>query len=134
EPAGPVSGVGDRVMDLAEIRRDLGALLGGKLNVVAPDYGGIINPPCVMVVPGRPYLTPSTYDSERVNYDVWLIAGPGETAARLDALDGMVDQVRTALRSLSSKGLRFGWIDVDPPDDFDGQMAAIVHVIHERDC
>jgi hypothetical protein len=120
--------------DLADIRKELGGLVGADLDVVAPALGGKVNAPCVTVAPDTPYLVPLTYESETVAYIVWVVAPPGEGASRLDALDEMIDKVRDALRKPSDKGLMFKFERVDSPNEVDDKLVAGVYVTHERVC
>lgn len=118
---------------LKEIRRELGQLVGANLGVVYPTLGANVNPPAVVVQPGSPYLTPSTYGVERVAYEVLVIAGPGDLPAQLDALDDMVDQVRGALR-----GSQFQFMSAEPTDvlpiNGTDHLVTLIHVEHERTC
>lgn len=119
---------------LSTIRHELGDLVGADIDVVSPALGGNINAPCVVVGHDSPYLTPDTYQAERVGYVVWVVAAPGEASARLDDLDDRVDGVRAALRKRSASGLAFTFESADPPGDVDGLLVCGVHVSHLREC
>lgn len=121
-------------MRLSAERRELGALIGADLGVVAPALGGVVNPPCVVVGHDSPFIEPITYGGEVVRWVAYVVAGPGEATARLDELEDRVDAVRDALRGKSTSGLKFAFGGVDPPGDVDGLLVCAVHITRERTC
>lgn len=118
---------------LKDIRKQLGELVGANLGVVYPTLGSNVNPPCIVVQPGTPYLLPDKYATERVAYEVLVIAGPGDLPAQLDALDDMVDQVRGALRGSAFQFMSAEPTDILPVNGTD-HIVTLIHVEHERTC
>ena len=68
--------------------------------------------PTVIVVPSGQYLVASTYCDDAVSFDAIVITKPGDLPAEMDALDDLIDQVRSTLRSPSAAGHRYGFREV----------------------
>lgn len=60
-----------------------------------------INPPCVLVVPGSPYLGPDSNGVEQVRYSVFFVPRSGDAASVLDYIDSQLDVLRQCLHSTS---------------------------------
>lgn len=99
-------------MTLKALRADLTAHLAQGLNASAPKIGQLVNPPAVIVQAGSPYVTASTYCEDAVLFDATIVAPPGDPAAVVDALDDMIDEVRSTLKTVSSGGNRFGFVEI----------------------
>ena len=104
---------------LKALRADLTAHLAGGLGAAAPLLGQLVNPPAVVVGPGTPYVTASGYCSDEILFDATIIAPPGDLAAVIDALDDMIDEVRSTLRTQSTlgatDGFLYGFVEVSGP-------------------
>lgn len=69
------------------------------------------SPPCAIVTPGAPYLTPGeTFGEHTLNLDVTLIVPPGDNKGMTTALDGLI--CRASAR-LATDGWAVG--DVEQP-------------------
>jgi hypothetical protein len=99
--------VGDRVTALKDFRADLTAHLAQGLSAAAPSLGQLINPPAVIVESGDPYVTASDYCNDELLFEARVYAPPGDLAAVVDALDDMIDLVRSTLRTVSAGGHRY---------------------------
>lgn len=120
------------------LRAELAALLGKTLDVAAPPLGANINPPCVVVEPGEPYVEMSTYCADVLRYEVLVIAPPGSQDAMYDSLDDLIDQVRWALAVPSPAGFRFAFQQAGAPqliqltNDSPALLSSVVAVQTER--
>lgn len=103
--------MGDCV-SLKALRADLTAHLAQGLDASAPKIGQLVNPPAVIVQAGSPYVTASTYCEDAVLFEATVIAPPGDPAAIVDALDDMIDEVRTTLKTITSSNNRFSFVEV----------------------
>ena len=104
---------------LKDLRADLTAHLADGLDASAPLLGQLVNPPAVVVGPGTPYVTASGYCSDAILFEATVIAPPGDLAATIDALDDMIDEVRSTLRTQSTlgatDGFLYGFVEVSGP-------------------
>lgn len=98
---------------LKELRADLAAHLAAGLGATAPKLGALVNPPAVVVQAGSPYVSPvSSYCGDLITFQVTVIAPPGDPPAVADALDDMIDLVRSTLRTKSTGGYQYGFREV----------------------
>ena len=100
---------------LKEYRRDLTDHLAAGLGTAATPWGSQVNPPTVIVIPGQPYVAAQDYCTDAVTFSAWLIPKQGDPAAMVDALDDLIDQVRSTLRDPSPAGHRYRFVDVSGP-------------------
>lgn len=126
------------VTPLKTLRHDLTAHLANGLGAAATKLGAQVNPPTVIVQPGPEYVTPAPgYCVDGIRFQAVLIPKPGDLAAETDAMDDMVDQVRTTLRSASPGGHTFRFESVSGRVSFTaGEKdfpAVVVGVFYERD-
>lgn len=129
--------MGDCVSSLKEYRHDLAAHLADGLDATAPPLGKTVNPPAVVVQPGTPYVTGPDYCTDAILFDATVIAPPGDLPAVADALDDMIDLVRSTLKTVSPAGHRYGFMEVSGPtsyviDDTVSFPAVVVTVRIER--
>ncbi len=98
---------------LKEFRADLTAHLAAGLDATAPAIGKLVNPPAVVVQAGTPYVAAASgYCIDAVQFQATVIAPPGDPAAVVDGLDDMIDEVRATLRSASTAGHQYGFVEV----------------------
>ena len=84
-------------------RTEVATLLGGAGFTAFDHVPSRPIPPFAMVVPGSPYLEGGdTFGGKTLRFDVWVIAGQGDTSALSDALD---DQIVTAIAALEADDL-----------------------------
>lgn len=83
---------------LKTLRRDLSARLAAGIGVADAPLGSKVNPPAVVVASsGGDYLTALDYCTDAIVFDVTIIAPAGDPPAVADALDDLIDQVRSTL-------------------------------------
>lgn len=84
---------------LKTLRRDLGNVLAGGLGASHAPIGTNVHPPAIVVQSSSgDYVTAFDYCTDAVEFDVSVVAPPGDPAAVADALDDLIDQVRATLR------------------------------------
>lgn len=128
--------MGVRVIALKTLRRDLANHLASAMSATAPLLGAQVHPPAVVVQPAPEYLAAQDYCTDAITFQAVLITKPGDLAAEVDALDDMVDKVRTALRTATDAGNRFtfqgvsGRVAFDAGDrEFPSGLPAVVATI-----
>lgn len=97
---------------LKTLRADLTAHLAQGLGASAPKLGALVNPPAVVVQAGSPYVAASTYCEDAILFEATIIAPPGDMAAVVDALDDMIDEVRTTLKTVTNGSNRFSFVEI----------------------
>lgn len=102
--------MGARVTPLKTYRHDLSAHLAAGLSAADAALGAQVNPPAV-IVDAAPagYLTASGYCTDELLFDATLVGKPGDPPAVADALDDMIDQVRTTLLTKSPANRSYGF-------------------------
>lgn len=122
---------------LKTLRRDLGAHLADGLSATHAPLGALVNPPAVIVRPAPDYVTASTYCLDTIAFEAVVVSKPGDPAAVTDALDDLIDKVRSTLRRKSGQGFAYGFRDVSGPLMYpSGDLefpAVIVTIRTERD-
>lgn len=112
-------------MTLKQDRADLTDLLAAGLSASAPKLGAQVNPPAVLVSSGTPYVVALDYCTDAVLFAATLVSKPGDPPAVVDALDDMIDLVRSTLR-----GSRFRFIEIsgfiDVPIGEEQSLPAVV--------
>lgn len=103
---------------LKEYRHDLAAHLAAGLDASKPKLGAQVNPPAVIVSSGTPYLAALDYCTDSILFSATIITKPGDPPAVVDALDDMLDLVRSTLRDPSPAGHRYGFREVSGFVDF----------------
>jgi hypothetical protein len=102
--------VGVRVTPLKTYRHDLSAHLAAGLSAADAALGAQVNPPAVVVeASAAGYVEASGYCTDAILFDATIISKPGDPPAVADALDDMIDQVRSTLRTPSPAGYRYGF-------------------------
>jgi len=128
--------MGFRLTALKTYRHDLADHLADGLDITATPLGGQVNPPTVIVQPGSSYVTAIDYCTDAVMFDVTVITKPGDLAAEIDALDDLVDGIRSTLRAPSAAGYRYSFQGVTGRVAFNSgerdYPAAIATVRYER--
>lgn len=109
---------------LKTLRRELGAHLATALGGAHAPLGSQINPPAIVVVGSSEYVAAKDYCTDLVTFDVSIIAPPGDLAAVADALDTMIDQIRTSLR-----GTRWQFQGVGGQTVYSDDLPAVVATI-----
>jgi hypothetical protein len=121
------------VTSLKEFRHDLTDHLAEGLGATAPKLGAQVNPPAVIVSSGSPYLTASDYCNDAILFAVTIVTAPGDPPAVIDALDDMLDLVRSTTRRISAGGHRYAFREVSGFVDFavgdDAILPAVVVTI-----
>ncbi len=121
---------------LKTLRHDLENHIADGLGITGTPLGGQVNPPTTIVQPSSPYVTAVGYSVDRVSFTVAVLTKPGDPAAAVDALDDLVDQIRTTLKAASSAGYAYGFEEVSGLTTFavgENQYPAVtVTVIYER--
>jgi hypothetical protein len=112
------------VTALREFRHDLANHLAAGLEAAAAPLGAQVNPPAVVVQPGVQYVTASTYCEDAIAFDVFVIPTPGDVPAVMDALDDLIDRVRSTLRTTSPEGHRYS---------FQGVGGLVTYAVGDRD-
>lgn len=95
---------------LKALRDDLTTHLATGLGASAPRLGQLVHPPAVVVQPGDPYVTAVGYCQDEVLFTATVVAPPGDFAAVIDALDDMIDEVRSTLKIRSTLGSTSGFL------------------------
>ncbi len=123
---------------LKEFRADLTDHLADGLDATAPLVGKLVNPPAVVVQAGSPYVSPSTYCEDLLQFEATIVAPPGDPAAVVDALDDLIDLVRATLRTPSSGGVQYRCVEVSGcttwPSGDEVLPAVVVTVQTERNA
>jgi hypothetical protein len=98
---------------LKTLRADLGAHLAAGMNAKAPALGAQVNPPAVIITssPGS-YVAATDYCTDHIEFNATLIAPAGDLPAVADALDDMIDTVRTTCRTTSPAGVKYQFVSV----------------------
>ena len=121
---------------LKDYRHDLAAHLAAGLDVTATPLGAQVNPPTIIVQASSSYVTAVDYCTDGVAFDVAVITKPGDLAAEVDALDDLIDGIRSTLKETSPAGYRYSFRDVSGRIDFtvgERTMPAVVaSVVYER--
>jgi hypothetical protein len=90
----------------------------------------------VIVQQSATYVTASDYCVDAVFFDVAVITKPGDLAAEVDALDDLVDEIRSTLKTPSSAGYLYSFREVTGRTTFlvgeRDMPAVIVTVAYER--
>jgi hypothetical protein len=122
------------VTALKAFRADLTDHLASGLDASAPVLGKLINPPAVIVESGDPYVTASDYCNDELLFEARIYAPPGDQAAVVDALDDMIDLVRSTLRTISAGGHRYKFRGVSAynPSPEEGLPTVVVTAAIER--
>ena len=122
---------------LKAFRHDLTAHLAAGLDASKPKLGAQVNPPAVVVQAGTPYVAALDYCTDGVLFEATVIAPPGDPAAVVDALDDLIDLVRSTLRDPSPAGHRYRFAEVSGfttwPQGDEVLPAVVVTVGMERD-
>jgi hypothetical protein len=101
------------VTALKVLRHDLTAHLAAGLDVSKPKLGAQVNPPAVVVQAGTPYVAAAPgYCNDGITFEATAIAPPGDPPAVVDALDDLIDLVRSTLRDPSPGGHLYGFQEV----------------------
>jgi hypothetical protein len=100
------------VTALKEFRADLTAHLAAGLDATAPALGKLVNPPAIVVQAGTPYVAAVDYCNDGLLFEATIVAPPGDPSAVVDALDDLIDLVRSTLRSPSTGGHRYRFVEV----------------------
>jgi len=96
------------VTALGDARTHVAAALAGVGVPVHDQPPQTVSPPCVVVIPGSPWIAPRGH----VRLDVVAYANPaGGNASALTALEGLVEAVRAGLNAAQ---IVYG--DTDPPE------------------
>lgn len=107
---------------LKTIRRAATELLADGLGVTVTPLGGNVNPPCVLMTAGSPYVEVLDYTTDRINLVAWVIPDQGQPEAVADALDDLLDLVRTALAQKHAEtGIKFSSVEIGAPERFGEQ-------------
>jgi hypothetical protein len=100
------------VTALKAYRHDLAAHLADGLDATRPKLGAQVNPPAVVVQSGAPYVAASDYCNDSLLFEATIVAPPGDPQAVADALDDLIDLVRSTLRTPSPGNHRYGFREV----------------------
>jgi hypothetical protein len=95
------------VIALKALRADLGQHLATGLGGANAAIGTKVNPPAVVVQSGATYVTALDYCSDHIEFDATIVAPPGDPAAVADALDDMIDKVRSQCATRSPAGRKY---------------------------
>lgn len=121
---------------LKDFRHDLAAHLAEGLNATAPAFGKLVHPPAVVVQSGTPYVTAKDYCTDEVLFEATIVAPPGDPSAVIDALDDLIDLVRSTLRQVSAEEHRYAFREVSAfttyPSGDEVLPAVVVTVALER--
>jgi hypothetical protein len=98
---------------IGQVRDYLATALAGVGVPVYPRPVGAVPPPCVLLVPREPYVSPSTaWGSRSVGLDVRLVVGDSPDATAV--LDDLIDAVMDAL---AASTVEVGAIPAPQPDE-----------------
>jgi predicted alpha/beta hydrolase family esterase len=100
------------VTALKTFRADLTAHLAVGLGATAPAVGKLVNPPAVVVQASTPYVAAIDYCNDAILFEATIVAPPGDPAAVVDALDDLIDDVRSTLKTPSTAGHRYSFREV----------------------
>lgn len=105
---------------LKTLRADLTAHLASGLDVAGPALGAQVNPPLALVRAGDPYVTAEQggYCLDSINLEAVVLAPPGDPPAVIDALDDLIDQIRSTLRNASDGGYKYAFQSVSIPGEY----------------
>lgn len=121
---------------LRAYREDLTDHLADGLGATKPKVGAQINPPAVVVQAGTPYVAAIDYCNDALLFQATIVAPPGDAPAVVDALDDLIDEIRSTLRAPSSGGHRYGFREVSEfttwPQGDELLPAVVVTVAIER--
>lgn len=124
---------------LKQHRRDLSAHLAAGLStpkkIADVALGAKVNPPAVIVQPSTAtYLTVEPgYCVDGIDYEVTIVAPPGDLEAQFDALDDLVDKVRATLLAKSPLGFKYSLRSISGPINFaagESSVPAVVALVH----
>lgn len=124
---------------LKAFRADLTTHLATGLSATATTLGKLVHPPAVVVQSGEPYVSPAPgYCMDAVLFAATVIAPPGDPPAVLDALDDLIDLVRSTLRVKSTSGHLYRFVEVSGfttwPSGDETLPAVVVTVGLEREA
>jgi hypothetical protein len=118
----------DRVSALSSARTAVAAALAGVGVPVFDQQPGSVQPPCLVLVPGRPWIVP------RGAVNVEIVAHANPASGNSNALTDLEDLVEAVRNGLWAAGLAPG--DTDPPevDSGAGSITARTPVTVRTDC
>ena len=80
-------------MSLTETRLELADVLSGSGYSLYSYPSETMIAPCVVLVPGQPYVTWDTFDSQSMKFNITLVVNNNDNQAALVNIENMIDEV-----------------------------------------
>jgi hypothetical protein len=110
---------------ITEARAAVNAALATLSVPVFDNYTGAVQPPCVLVLAGSPYLDPSTtWDGMTVGLDVRIVVNDAAGADTGTVIDALIDEVVTAL--VAANGVQVLTVSAPTPEPDQGVLVVDV--------